>query len=192
MLTLTMNQFFSSACLFLLCLRALPAVGEEPNPTISVIGEASVSIASDEIVIHASIESLAKTASQACKDNQEKSRRLLEFLKGMKINDQHIDADLLSITSIAPQESSSGQKGGNHSTSNDDPFGSEAELEQTASVLLAESSDIELFAPSQSSSKISANSRKSIRGLLSRGSIESIELNTDLHSSRSIVKNFES
>ncbi len=131
MLTLTMNQLFSSACLFLLCLRALPAVGEEPNPTISVIGEASVSIASDEIVIHASIESLAKTASQACKDNQEKSRRLLEFLKGMKINDQHIDADLLSITSIAPQESSSGQKGGNHSTSNDDPFGSEAELEQT-------------------------------------------------------------
>lgn len=118
-----MKQLFISACLFLLCFRALPAVGEEPSPTISVIGEAAVSIAADEIVIHASIESLAKGASQACKDNQEKSRRLIEFLKAMKINDQQIDADLLSITSIAPQESSSGKKGGKQSASNDDPFG---------------------------------------------------------------------
>jgi uncharacterized protein len=125
-----MKQLFSSACLFLLCIRALLAVGEEPSPTISVIGEAAVSIAADEIVIHASIESLAKDASQACKDNQEKSRRLIEFLKAMKINDQHIDADLLSITSIAPQESSSGKKGGKQSTSNNDPFGRDAELEE--------------------------------------------------------------
>jgi uncharacterized protein YggE len=104
-------------------------VGQELNPTISVIGEASVSIAADEIAIYASIESVAKTASQACKDNQEKSQKLVEFLKKMEINEQHIDADLLSINSIAPRESSSHEKGSYQANSNQDPFGDSIEFE---------------------------------------------------------------
>ena len=48
----------------------------------------------------------------------------------MKINEQHIDADFLSITSIAPREPSSGKKGGNQSNNNHDPFGDNAELEE--------------------------------------------------------------
>ena len=35
------------------------AIGQEPKPTISVKGEAEVSLMVDEIVIHASIESRA-------------------------------------------------------------------------------------------------------------------------------------
>lgn len=124
-----MKRYFSSICLFLCCSIALPAVGQELNPTISVIGEASVSIAADEIAIFASIESLAKTASQACKDNQEKSRKLVEFLEKMEINEQHIDADLLSISSIAPRDSSSSKKGSYQATNNQNPFGDSTEFE---------------------------------------------------------------
>jgi uncharacterized protein len=124
-----MKKIFSFTCLVLICLRALPLAGEEPSPTISVIGEAAVSITADEIVIHASIESLAKDASQACKDNQEKFRKLIEFSKAMGINDQEIDADFLSITSITSQESSSGKMRVKQSTSDNDPFGGDAEVQ---------------------------------------------------------------
>ncbi len=124
-----MQRCFNSICLFLFCSFALPAVGQELNPTISVIGEASVSIAADEIAIYASIESLAKTASQACKDNQEKSRKLVDFLKKMEINEQHIDADLLSISSIAPQDSFSSKKGSYQANSSQDPFENSTEFE---------------------------------------------------------------
>ncbi|MCU0721350.1 MAG: SIMPL domain-containing protein [Pirellula sp.] len=126
---LTMKRCISSICLFLCCSGALPAVGQELSPTISVIGEASVSIAADEIAIYASIESLAKTASQACKDNQEKSRKLVEFLKKMEINEQHIDADLLSISSIASRDSSSSKMGSYQESSDQDLFGDSIEFE---------------------------------------------------------------
>lgn len=125
-----MKIISGTCCLFLLCLHALQAEGQEPSPTISVIGEASMSIAADEIVIHASIESIAKTASQACKDNKEKSQRLIEFLKEKKINEQHIDADLVSIASIVPQQVSNEKKEGNQSSNNHDPFDDGVELEE--------------------------------------------------------------
>lgn len=101
-----MNQIFSTSGLLFLCIWPLQACGQEASPTISVTGEASRWIAADEIVIHASIESVAKTASQACKDSRERSQRLVEFLKEAKIHEEQIDVDLVSITPIAQLVSS--------------------------------------------------------------------------------------
>lgn len=76
----------------------------------------------DEIVIQASIETRAKTAADACKDNREKSRSLLEFLKSHKIEELLVDVELLSIREIQPQSSSSK---GRSLQANADPFGSD-------------------------------------------------------------------
>ncbi len=99
------------------------AVGQEPKPTISVKGEAEMSLLADEIVIHASIESRAKTAADACKDNREKSRLLLDFLKSWSIDEKQIRTDLLSIDPIDPAPVSTKGMGGSKSQAKDDLFG---------------------------------------------------------------------
>ncbi len=108
------------------------ALGQDSKPTISVTGEAEMSLVADEIVIRASIESRAKTPAEACKDNREKSRLLLEFLRSKNIDEKMINADLLSINPILsapPSSSAKGSKGqqNNENTFGDDPFGDSAE-----------------------------------------------------------------
>ena len=107
-------------------LLSVIAIGQEPKPTISVKGEAEVSLIADEIVIHASIESRAKTAADACKDNREKCRLLLEFLKSQRIDEKQIRTDLLSIDPIDPDPGSRKGKGTSKTQSKDDLFGDPA------------------------------------------------------------------
>jgi uncharacterized protein YggE len=99
-------------------------LSQEVKPTISVTGESEIRLLADEIVIHASIESRAKTPAEACKDNREKSRLLLEFLKSQSIDEKMINADLLSINPILPDPPSSK---GSSNQANDDPFGGPTE-----------------------------------------------------------------
>jgi uncharacterized protein len=98
------------------------AYGQEAEPTVSVTGDAEMRILADEIVILASIESRAKTAADACADNRQKSRLLVDFLKSQNIDEQMIDVDLLSISEILPDPPSSKGKGYQQ---DDNPFGAE-------------------------------------------------------------------
>lgn len=113
----------------ILLLLAPVAFAQNATPTISVTGEADMRVLADEIVIRASIESRAKTPAEACKDNREKTRQLIEFLKSNKIDEKLIDANLLSIDPILPESTSSSEKGGKSFQSDQDPFGDPTEVE---------------------------------------------------------------
>ena len=103
-------------------LLVFSAIGQEPKPTISVKGEAEMSLVADEIIIDASIESRAKTAVDACKDNRQKSQLLLEFLKSKSIDEKLIRSDLLSIDTIDPEPDLPKGKGYSKPQSKEDPF----------------------------------------------------------------------
>jgi uncharacterized protein len=120
-----MRHWMLHVCLMMVVNSLVQVRAQDSAPTISVVGEASVKLPADEIVIFASIESRAKTAAEACQDNREKSRKLFEFLKAKSIEEEHVVANLVSIDEIVPEENSKGAKG-YQSQTNEDPFGNSA------------------------------------------------------------------
>lgn len=94
----------------MLAISSSVSIGQEPKPIISVTGEADMNLAADRAIIQASIESRAKTAADACKDNREKSNELIEFLKLQSVEETLISSDLLSIAPIFPATGKGSQK----------------------------------------------------------------------------------
>jgi uncharacterized protein YggE len=121
-----MRRWMLHVCLVMALNSMVHVTAQDSTPTISVVGEASVKLPADEIVIFASIESRAKTAAEACKDNREKSRKLIEFLRAKSIEEQHVVANLVSIDAIMPEERSSKGGKGYQSETNENPFGNSA------------------------------------------------------------------
>lgn len=103
------------------------AIGQEAKPTISVQGEAELQLPVDEIVINALIVSRFRTPSEACKDNREKSRVLIEYLKTQIADEKSINADHMSIDPVflSTTSTKSGMK--NSQANNQDPFGASSE-----------------------------------------------------------------
>ena len=113
---------FQSAlpCLLAVALCASSfAVEDRKASTIGISGEAEIRLAADELVIQASIESVGKTAVDACRTNREKSSKLAEFLKSQNIPEQWIDIDLVSVRVILPESSGRAGKDGRADV---DPF----------------------------------------------------------------------
>ena len=120
-----MRYMMLYVCLVMALNSTVHVRAQDSTPTISVVGEASIKLPADEIVIFASIESRAKTAAEACQDNRDKSKKLIEFLRAKSIEERHVVANLVSIDEIVPEESSKGGKG-YQSETNENPFGNSA------------------------------------------------------------------
>src|SRR4051812_31819261 len=82
-----------------LCSLAAPALAaDEPMPrTVNTSGEAVVYVRPDEAVVGFGIESFGDTLDKAKQQNEEGSTRLLKAIKGLGIEDKHVQTDTVQI-----------------------------------------------------------------------------------------------
>lgn len=116
------------ASLFLALPLTGRCLGKSEDATITVNGDAEVRVAPDEIVITAGVESRAATVAAASKDNDEKVRAVVDFLKKSGIEERNIRTEYLSIEPIYRDDNRYQQKGKAanvraQANENADPFG---------------------------------------------------------------------
>ena len=131
-------HFFVVPLVFLAAFLNAVVIGQEVKPTISVQGEAELQLPVDEIVIDALIVSRFRTPSEACKDNREKSRVLMEYLKTQIADEKSIKADYLSIDPVFPSTTSTKSGMKNSQNNNQDPFGASSDDDGASSSPLPE------------------------------------------------------
>lgn len=73
---------------------------DSQHPTISVTGTAEVRATPDEAVLTFSIDSREKDLDEAVKDNDERIKAVVKFLKDSKIKPQHIRTEVITIRPI--------------------------------------------------------------------------------------------
>ncbi len=78
-----------------------PAVGAasvEDRRTISVAGESAVYVTPDEVVVSIGVETFDKSLDKAKADNDERSRSLLAAIKGVGVEEKHVQTDDVRIS----------------------------------------------------------------------------------------------
>jgi uncharacterized protein YggE len=94
---------------------AQPADGAEP--TVTVVGDDSVSVKPDVAWLNIGVETVGSTATKATQQNQDKMDQILTSLKGLGIADQDIQTSTYSISpEYKSDQGQSGQITGYHVT----------------------------------------------------------------------------
>ena len=100
-----MRRFLAVALIAVMSLAAVPLVcGEEPAPSITVVGSGSVSGLPDTAEVTAGVVTQAATASQAMSQNSATMEKVLKALTALGIADRDIHT---TNVSIVPQRASS-------------------------------------------------------------------------------------
>lgn len=92
-----MKPVLSTAALAVFMVVATQAVAENPQPSVSVSGEANVSVAPDLAQIDGGASSEAKTAREAAEANNAAMGRILLALKGAGIDEKDYQTSRLAL-----------------------------------------------------------------------------------------------
>lgn len=75
-----------------------PALAADPDlRTIATTGEATVYVVPDEVVVNLGVETFEPLLEKAKNNNDEASARLVKALKGMGIEEKHIQTDFMAL-----------------------------------------------------------------------------------------------
>ena len=80
------------------CVAIVPAMGQSIRPSVSVVGEADMSIAPDQVVFTFEVVTTDKDISKAKQDNDASSARTLAAVKTFNIAADEIQTDSLTIS----------------------------------------------------------------------------------------------
>jgi uncharacterized protein YggE len=94
---MTIDFLSRAAALSMLAFVATPALAQTPPPTISVNGEASVSVSPDLAQVEGGVTSEAKTAREASDANNAAMGKVLLALKGAGIEEKDYQTSRLSL-----------------------------------------------------------------------------------------------
>jgi uncharacterized protein YggE len=88
----------AAALLVFACtLTAVFAQTTQPAPQIQVSGSAEVKVAPDEIRLSVAVETRSETLDPARRENDEKTAKVLKFLKEIGIKDKDVQTDFIQI-----------------------------------------------------------------------------------------------
>ena len=94
-----MFALISFATAALLAATALPARAAEEQPrTVSTNGEATVYVAPDEVVVTVGVQTFDPDLDKSKAANDERAAKLLKAVKGLGIEDKHVQTDTLQVS----------------------------------------------------------------------------------------------
>ena len=118
---------FAVGCISLLTF-SLPVFAQAPSSTITVSGEAEMSVPAEMVMISATIESIAEQVPEARRANNETTETIVKFLKEQGVKANQIKTSLIEIYINQESEEVYSEKGRSYQQqrqSGNDPFGSD-------------------------------------------------------------------